>query len=131
MLITGGEKLLSQFNGMSKGKKNRNKECILGSITKLNNSLLRQLSRKFCLLKYCIIMKHRNCKSSKILNACFETLNYLGFMFKTFLIISFFKISSLSLDNIHSAVYSKQLVCTVPWLSEKVEARLQRKAQQN
>lgn len=62
------EKLLSQFTGMSTGRKNRNKECILRSITELNNSLLRQLTRKFCYLTYCIIMNHRSCKTSNILS---------------------------------------------------------------
>lgn len=62
------EKLLSQFTGMSTGRKNHHKEHRPPSITQLNNSLLRQLTRKFCHLKYSIIRKHWSCKTSKIVS---------------------------------------------------------------
>lgn len=50
------------------GKKTHNEARIPRAITELNNSLLRQLTRKFCHLKYSITMTHWGCKMSKTVN---------------------------------------------------------------
>lgn len=50
------------------GKKTHNEARIPRAITELNNPLLRQLTRKFCHLKYSITMTHWGCKMSKTVN---------------------------------------------------------------